>query len=134
MQGNVKMNIKKNILFVLFFVVLFCSAADCADVTLKWNPVEKATGYKIYFGAESRDYEPAIDADNNTTYTIKDMPDGVFYFAVTAYNNVQESEYSVEKGPIFIDTEEPLDIPSGFSGTVIYKYAHGHVVEVVIEE
>ncbi|MBI5507290.1 MAG: fibronectin type III domain-containing protein [Deltaproteobacteria bacterium] len=73
---------------------------------LKWDPPTTNTdgtpctdlaGYKLYFGDQSRTYTTTIDVGNRTTFTIFDLPAGVHFFAVTAYNTAgAESDFSNE--------------------------------------
>lgn len=80
---------------VLTILLLLPTFALASSVTLKWNPVEYATGYKVYYGNASRDYVTPKDAEALTTYTLTLDP-GTWFFAVTAYNDYGESDYSVE--------------------------------------
>ena len=75
-----------------------------ASATLAWDPVMAAgvAGYRVYYGTAPGTYEQlagqGIDVGASTTYTATGLGSGtVYYFAVTAYNNVnQESGYSNE--------------------------------------
>jgi len=40
------------------------------SVSLQWNAVDRATGYKVYWGKASRDYRPPIDVEDTTIHTI----------------------------------------------------------------
>jgi hypothetical protein len=112
-------------LFCVIFILtlaLYSELAHSAQVSLQWNPVVEADGYKVYVGTFSRDDagfsgynydtgDPAIgtspfDAANATTYT-SELPPGTYYFAVTAYNNYGESGYSTEVGPTTIAVSDP---------------------------
>jgi hypothetical protein len=112
-------------LFCVIFILtlaLYSEFAHSAQVSLQWNPVVEADGYKVYVGTFSRDDagfsgynydtgDPAIgtspfDAANATTYT-SELPPGTYYFAVTAYNNYGESGYSTEVGPTTIAASDP---------------------------
>ena len=128
-------NMKKLIKYVmvLFIVCLFCAfhIAQAADVTLEWNPVPEATGYNAYYGIESGVYGEAIDAGNNTTYTIIDLPPHTYYFVVTAYNTYGESGYSDEiSGEVKPLSELPPPNPDGLTGKVIYTYVNGILLTV----
>jgi hypothetical protein len=99
---------------LLFFFVTPCYALD---ITLAWdaNTEPALAGYKIYYdmdsghpydGIEAQDgFSPinmTLDQDedidpNTVQYTIHDMPDGIYYFSVTAYRSEGfESGYSNE--------------------------------------
>lgn len=94
---------KKFGLFVLFIMFVFCwvllsasvMSAVSAEVTLMWNSVTEASGYKVYYGVESRVYGPGEDVLAETTHTLTLDP-GHYWFAVTAYNDWGESGYSEE--------------------------------------
>ena len=69
------------------------------QITFTWDASEDATGYKIYYGSESRTYSSYVDVGNVTTYTMT-IPVGSYFFAATAYAStsagVLESDYSNE--------------------------------------
>lgn len=72
-------------------------------VTLAWdaNSEPDLAGYKVYWGRTSRRYDnsPAqtFPPSANPTYTTPALPNGTWYFAVTAYNSAGlESGYSNE--------------------------------------
>jgi len=76
------------------------------DVTLTWNTSASATGYKIYYDANYLASGPPyngtgayegpspIDVGPATRFTIHDLPDGGYRFALTAYNAYGESGFS----------------------------------------
>lgn len=67
-----------------------------AGITLSWNPSEGADGYKLYYGANSKDYAPPIDVGNVTLYTLEAVEPSVRFFALTAYNKFGESSMGEE--------------------------------------
>ena len=78
-----------------------------AEVTMAWDPpagmvdgtpLTNLGGYRVYYGASSRDYDTAIDVGNVTTTTVSRLTRGTrYYFAVTAYTTGGgESDYSAE--------------------------------------
>jgi hypothetical protein len=79
---------------------------DAPDVTLRWKPpttnvdgtpVNDLAGYRIYYGMSSRNYSHFIDVGNVTSYTLKNLPTGKFYFALTSYDYAgNESGFSAE--------------------------------------
>lgn len=82
-------------------LMLFIPAISiAAEVTLAWDPnpeSENVTGYKVYYGYSSKNYEINFNVGNQTTYTISGLESGqVYYFAVTAYNEGYESSFSEE--------------------------------------
>ena len=123
-------------IFMIFLILVFVGAfyiAQAADVTLEWNPVSEATGYNAYYGLESGVYGDAIDAGNETTITIIDLPPHIYYFVVTAYNDYGESGYSNEvSGEVLAPGDLPTAPanPDGLSGKVIYTYLNGFLLTV----
>jgi len=86
----------------------FPGPASAADVTLEWNPVATATGYKLYHRlASDAEYQAPVDVGAETSGTLPDLT-GPYFFAVTAYNDYGESGYSTEVfanvigGPVLI--------------------------------
>jgi hypothetical protein len=72
-------------------------------VTLAWdaNTEPDLAGYKVYWGRSSRHYDnspvPTVAPSANPTFTTPALPNGTWYFAVTAYNTSGlESDYSNE--------------------------------------
>jgi len=72
-------------------------------VTLAWdaNTEPDLAGYKVYWGRSSGNYDntpvPTVAPSTNPTFTTPALPNGTWYFAVTAYNTAgMESGYSNE--------------------------------------
>jgi hypothetical protein len=88
----------------LLFLLLLMLQVVVKDnkVTLVWdaNSETDLSGYKVYVGHSSRVYDPAITTVGVTpspTYTVTNLANGTYYFAVTAFNNTGlESGYSNE--------------------------------------
>lgn len=73
---------------------------------MTWNPSTSANviGYRLYYGTRSRDYSASIDAGNSTSVDVPNLVDGTtYFFAVTAYTAVYESQQSDE----FVHTPNP---------------------------
>jgi len=71
------------------------------SITLKWDTVSNATGYKVYFGDKTGNYTTgSYDAGNKTTAVFGESEGVVYatryYFVVRAYNNDGESDNSNE--------------------------------------
>jgi hypothetical protein len=105
----------KKIFTALLFMVLLIVTSTCfaapSEVTLAWDPPEVSTdvvGYKVYVGNKTGVYSTTTyDAGNILTYTFKNLPDGKYFFVVTAYNaSGLQSPYSNEV-TISIDTLPP---------------------------
>ena len=86
-------------IFVLIALLIFSTSAFAKDVTLQWDasPTDGVTGYKVYMSSTNTMNNPtSVDVGLVLTQVIANLPneDGL-YFAVTAYNAVQqESVYS----------------------------------------
>jgi len=70
---------------------------NAKTVTVSWEPVEGAAGYRLYYAPypyTGPDSIADIDMGNQTTFSLE-LPSGVaFYVAVTAYNELDESDFS----------------------------------------
>ncbi len=67
------------------------------DTAGQYLPPSSIAGYKIYYGAISHFYSYVIDAGNNTSFTVSNLPAGTYYFAVTTYDQSgNESDFSNE--------------------------------------
>jgi len=70
---------------------------DAPTKNIDGSTLEDLAGYKVYFGTESKKYTASYDVKNVTTYSIDNLPDGQYYFVVTAYDTSgNESRYSKE--------------------------------------
>jgi hypothetical protein len=66
-------------------------------VSLSWNPSPMATGYKLYVGATSGNYTQMFDAGNNLSFSLMNLTPGIsYFFAVTCYDSIEESDFSSE--------------------------------------
>ena len=80
-------------------LLLFVSNAYAGQVTLAWDAVSapSLSGYRLYYGQNSSSYSSQLDAGTQTTYTVSGLTDGqTYYFAVTAYDADEESDFSNE--------------------------------------
>jgi len=91
-------------LILLLLGMLACSLqAGAGDVTLAWDAVSATNldGYKVYYGTSPAVYfTPIAVPETQTTYTVPSsnfQPGQIYYFAVTAYDSLEnESGYSNE--------------------------------------
>ena len=118
---------KRRLLSLILTTILLLSIFSLSyavEVTLQWNGVAEADGYKVYYGEASRTYNTPIDAGALTTWTLVLGP-GNYYFAVTAYNSYGESGYSEEVGPFTIAMAVPGKGTAAFDSmnTVITWFA-----------
>lgn len=70
--------------------------------TISWDANMEADlmGYRVYYGQASRGYTQIVDVGNINRYRV-DLPDGQWFFAVTAYDTADnESGYSAEVNTI----------------------------------
>lgn len=87
------------ILFVFTVFIAFPANALGYDLILEWdqNANPETTGYKVYYGVQSRTYTTVLDVGNVTSCALSGFEEGqTYYFAVTAYNDFGESDYSEE--------------------------------------
>ena len=116
---------KRILLFVLAVLFLATSAFAASDVTFEWNANSEAdlAGYRLYQSTQSGTYvgnPVATIAEGTETVTLTDVPDGTWYWVLTAYDtNDNESEYSNEV-TASLDTEAPAP-PQNFIITLIKK-------------
>ncbi len=91
--------------FISFLFVLVTSVSSYgASATFSWIANEDApTGYKIYYGTGSRNYNSVVDVgspdpvDGRVVGTVEGLADGqTYFFAATAYTATEESDYSTE--------------------------------------
>ncbi len=89
-------------LFMLLPALLLLIGAPAAlavDAELTWSAStsEGIIGYRVYAGTASRIYNAPIAVGNQTQYTMANLTNGTWYFAVTAVDiNGNESDYSNE--------------------------------------
>jgi len=115
-----KQSICKYLIFILitFVLALNCRPSYAAELSLSWNSSSGATGYKVYYGFESRNYPFVVDLGLWTQCTISDLDLGqVYYFAVTAYNEYSESDFSAEIAHRPKPCEADIDVDGDIDGT-----------------
>jgi len=76
---------------LLLTVGLAISASHAGDIHLTWDPVQGASGYRVYYGSASGVYGSSITV-SGTSATITGLPDCATHFvAVKAFNGAGES-------------------------------------------
>ena len=114
-------------------LILAAITAHAVEMTLKWDPVEYAAGYKVYMGTASGTYGDPVNVENVTTHSME-LGQGTYYFAVTAYNKYGESGYSNEVscdiGPP--ETYTPPGEPYIIQKTETYPLVGGGEVSVTV--
>jgi hypothetical protein len=70
---------------LLFF---YTTTVQAHQATLTWDANTESTviGYRLHYGQTSGNYTSSIDVGLQTTYTVSNLEDGTYYFAVTAYD------------------------------------------------
>jgi Divergent InlB B-repeat domain len=115
---------------VLAGFVCFLPDVFSAQVTLSWDspstntdgtPLTDLSGYKVYYGTTTRSYTQTIDVGNTNTYTVSNLSDGTYYFAVTASNmSGNESVYSNEVNKTIQSTPQiyTINASAGTGGSI----------------
>ena len=118
---NVKTKFKQSFykylkfIIIAFVITLNSPSAYSAEVSFAWDDTDGATGYNIYYGFESRNYSFMVDIGLWTECTVSGLDnDQIYYFAVTAYNESEESEFSDE----LTCCSELCDADSDFDGDI----------------
>ena len=85
------------VLALLVPLVVVSGSSVAGQLSLAWDPVANAAGYRLYYGTSSGNYSSSIDAQNSTNVTVPGLTDGArYYFAVKAYNGTTTSAFSTE--------------------------------------
>ena len=118
---------------------LWLLAATAAHpVTLAWDPSAGATGYGLYYGLASRDYDTVLDTGPATRAVVDGLTVGLtYYFAVTAYNAFDESDYSDEVSVVIEapDPEPPPPAEAILAVQAVDASSHdGHMPENVLDD
>jgi len=89
-----------------------------STINVKWNQVETASGYKVYYSNQSdfkKDDARTIEGIDKGEFVINKVPNGKYYFRVTSKKDDVESEMS-ELHTIEIDAcplpDPPRDVKS----------------------
>ncbi|MFW5640369.1 MAG: fibronectin type III domain-containing protein, partial [Thermodesulfobacteriota bacterium] len=103
----------------LFFMMTFLAVdAASAGPKLTWDPsTGDVTGYKLYYGDNSGAYDQQMDVGNQLECALSDLStkdETKYYFAVKAYNDTGESDFSNEVSWESGDSTPPIT-PQGFS-------------------
>jgi hypothetical protein len=101
-------------LFFLAVLVLGGSVGFAADVSLKWDPSEGATGYKVQKSLDlGVTWSTGIDVGSVTTFVFKNVEENVLVlFRASAYNAAGES-IRTWSGAWFDARKKPVSPPSG---------------------
>jgi len=99
-------------LLIMLFLPFSLMAGASVRITWQPNTEPDLSGYKIYYGTQSRtvtNYPVVIDVGNRTQYDVSGLNvGGSYFFAVTAYDiNGNESGYSLERDITIVDMQPP---------------------------
>ena len=109
------------ILILIIFSICSPSQALSAQVTLRWDPSDQTSGYKLHYGIESGSYDYIEDVGPELQHTVTDLNDHLtYYFAVSAYNDYGESALSAEVvyEPAPSSQNQPPAVEAGANQTV----------------
>lgn len=89
--------------FIVLFQIATVSNVNMSSVYVSWdqNKESDLSGYKIYLGRQSRNYDGVVDVGLDNSYVFfnleENFPNSIVYFAVTAYDfSGNESGFSKE--------------------------------------
>ncbi len=95
-------SVRRPLLTLALSLLMIPFSAPCISATearVAWDRSTdlSVTGYKLYYGTQSRNYSTAIDVHDTTSYTVSGLSDTQpYYLAVTAYSADSESDFSQE--------------------------------------
>lgn len=82
---------------IILILTMIASLAHSAEVAIQWKSVPEADGYNVYYGSESGTYGAPDKIPNQSQTTHKlTLDPGIYYFAITAFNEFGESPFSAE--------------------------------------
>ena len=93
--------------------MLLAATLQAAEVNLAWDPSISTTftGYKIHYGNITHSYSKVDLVPNQTTWTVKDLPAGSWFFAATAFDaDGNESDFSNEVSQVITGGVLPVTI------------------------
>jgi hypothetical protein len=95
------------------FLLLFSINSYATELIWEANPEgPQPDGFKIHYGMESGNYSEHINVDGITSYTLTDLEPGIYYVAITAFNEHGESDFSQEKTFTIEDDDDDPETPS----------------------
>jgi hypothetical protein len=78
--------------FLMISLSMLVAPALAGTMSVTWDPVESATGYRAYYGTSTGQYSYSINVGNTTNATLQGLNDcTTYYVAVKAYNTGGES-------------------------------------------
>jgi len=86
-------NYRRVLGWIVGLALPFSAPLQAGVISLAWDPVPEASGYRIYYGSSSGQYTNSYDAGNRTRADLEvDTDCSTYYVAVKAYNSLGESE------------------------------------------
>lgn len=78
----------------IIILILFATSALAAQVNLAWepSPTDEVDGYVLYYGQNAQKFDFRRDVGNVLTATVDGLGKGTWYFAVTAYVDIEDGE------------------------------------------
>jgi PKD repeat protein len=102
------------VLAVALTLLGLSGSSFAGQLTLAWDAVANATGYKVHVGQSSGVYTTSVDAGNKLSQTVTGLTEGTrYYFAVTAFGppGTAESGYSNSVSGVVPTTSAPSAAP-----------------------
>ena len=98
---------------LLLILLLISSTAFAANVTLDWDAVDGATGYKIQMSTDlGANWSVPVDAGTTKPFVYVNVPeDKLVMFRIAAYNDAMDV-YNYHAG-VWYDHRQKLLYPSG---------------------
>ncbi|VVS93811.1 C1 family peptidase [Desulfoluna spongiiphila] len=98
---------------------LQAARAGDGKVTLVWENVANATGYKVHYGRYSGDYTETLNVGTATTHTVVGLINNErYYFTIVAYSNAGDSKESNELNAMPTDSN-PNPVPNPTNNLII---------------
>ena len=94
-------------------LALLATTAQAESVTLSWDPVDRATGYRLYLSTDGGTSWDARDVGHVTEYEWPDVPeDSIVLWKAGAYNEAGDAV--MEWAGAWVDiTKKPPAVPHG---------------------
>ena len=96
-----KCHLSRHLIFALMLIMLSATISVAGTISMRWDAVPDSdlSGYRIYYGNVSGNYDQSVDVGNVTSYTLTGLADcTMWYAAVKAYDTegLESVNYSAE--------------------------------------
>jgi Malectin domain len=124
LQSPTRLSVRAALGLSLGLLLSLASGAFAAPLTVAWDAVPGAAGYRLHYGDASRHYTATVDVGPTTMAALSDLdPVGPSYLTVTAYTaGGDESPFSNE---ILYNPAHPTVVWAVNAGGAKYTDAHG---------